>query len=291
MNDNRLYEKLAIPSEVVSKLTKYGSIRDISISEKIINKIIYRSQWDEGIKELQHLLGDDPDGIKILWELLNLIGSYSYEEYHKRSIPENVFVDTMKICTRFLNDHFKTFGKYQFIWAWWLPREISLNEFRIGALEYEFVDGADREIAVHIPSDADLCKTSVDNSVRAFREFAKVYFPEWEQVKLVCESWMLMPELKEMLGKDSTILAFQERFEIDSVDREAMWYMGWIYPGFETIDENLPEGTSLQRNMKKFLLSGGKFGIAKGHMKNDFFSDPENFPYRAASDKNKPNFG
>lgn len=72
----------------------------------------------------------------------------------------------MRICTRFLNDHFKTFGKYQFIWSWWLPREISLNEFRVGAPEYEFVDGADRERAVHIPSDADLSKASVDNSIK-----------------------------------------------------------------------------------------------------------------------------
>ena len=137
----------------------------------------------------------------------------------------------MKICSRFLNDHFKTFRKYQFSWAWWLPREISLNEFRIGALEYEFVDGEDREIAVHIPSDADFSEASVDHSIRAFREFANKYFPEWNNVKIVCDTWMLMPELKEMLGENSNIISFQERFEIDTIDREATWYMGWLFPG------------------------------------------------------------
>lgn len=63
------------------------------------------------------------------------------------------------------------------------------------------------------------------------------------------------------------MLAFQRLFEIDSIDREATWYMGWIYPGYDKVDENLPERTSLQRGLKKFLLDGNKFGIAKGHIR------------------------
>ena len=44
------------------------------------------------------------------------------------------------------------------------------------------------------------------------------------------------------------------------------WYMGWIFPGIEKVDERLPERTTLQRKMKKYLLDGKKFGIAKGHL-------------------------
>ena len=81
-----------------------------------------------------------------------------------------------------------------------------------------------------------------------------------------------MPELKEMLGKDSNIIAFQNLFEIDTVDYDAAWYMKWIFPGAENIDELLPEGTTLQREMKKYLLDGKKFGIAKGHLKAEYES-------------------
>ena len=50
---------------------------------------------------------------------------------------------------------------------------------------------------------------------------------------------------------------------VDGENREATWYMGWIYPGYSVVDEKLPEGTSLQCGLKKFLLDGNKFGIAK----------------------------
>ena len=44
----------------------------------------------------------------------------------------------------------------------------ALAEYRIGALEYEFVDGEEREIAVHIPSDADMSVQSIQSSLAYF---------------------------------------------------------------------------------------------------------------------------
>lgn len=267
MRNIELYKLLEIPDEVQKRLTDYNNSRKIQVPGMIIDKIRKRCEWDEGIKELQELLGDDPDGMKILWELLNMAASYSYEEYIRRSLPEDVFIATMKFCTRFLREHYQTYQTYKFIWAWWFPRQISLNEYRIGALEYEFVDVEDREIAIHIPSDADLQKEAVDQSIQDFYKFRSRYYPDWEKVKLTTDTWMLMPELKELLGEDSNIIAFQNLFEVDVIDYDAVWYMGWIFPGCEKADVFLPERTTLQRNMKKYLLAGKKFGIAKGHLK------------------------
>lgn len=263
-----LYRLLELPNEVKSELIDYGNKRNSEVSNSITDKILQRKEWDSGIKELQDLLGDDSNGIKILWELLNIIENYSYKEYVKREISEDIFVATMRFCSRFINEHYQTFHTYKFIWAWWFPRQISLNEFRIGALEYEFVSSEDNEIAVHIPSDANLQKESVLQSLNDFFEFRKSYFSEWEKVKLTCDSWMLMPELKELLGEDSNIVAFQNLFEIDNLNYDATWYMGWIFPGCENVNESLPERTTLQHRMKKHLLDGKRFGIAKGHLKN-----------------------
>ncbi len=267
MMQMELFRLLEIPNEVRLELIYYGNKRTTEIPDSIINKILQPTEWDGGIKELQEILGDDSDGIKILWELLNIIGNYSYKEYMKREISEDIFVATMRFCTRFLNEHYQTFHTYKFVWAWWFPRQISLNEFRIGALEYEFVNGEDNEIAVHIPSDASLQSESVLQSLNDFFEFRKKYFTEWENVKLTCDTWMLMPELNELLGEDSNIVSFQNLFEIDTLNYDITWYMGWIFPGYENIDESLPERTTLQRRMKKHLLDGKKFGIAKGHLK------------------------
>ena len=267
MNNSDLYKLLEIPCEVVEQLQKYEQTRKCQIPDSLRNKILNRDSWDDGIKELQELLGDDQAGFKILWELLNLICNYSYDNYVQRIISDDIFVETMKFCTRFLHEYYRTYGRYKFVWAWWYPRQISLKEFRIGALEYEFVEGEAKEISVHIPSDADLCKESVLKSIEDFCAFRREYFPQWENVELVCDSWLLSPALKELLDADSNILAFQNMFEIDSVDYEATWFMGWIFPGYESVDSRLPEKTSLQRRMKAYLLEGKKVGCAKGHLK------------------------
>ena len=267
MKNIELYKLLELPDEVEKKLVEYGNMRNVHLPDTTVRKVLNRSEWSEGIGELQEVLGDDPDGIKILWELLNIAGTYSYMEYIKHNISMDIFADTMKFCTRFLKEHYRNFQTYQFIWAWWFPRQISLNEFRIGALEYEFVDEGKREIEIHIPSDADLRKEQVALSLESFYAFRRKYFAAWEAVCLTCSTWMIMPELKEFLGENSNIVSFQNLFEIENVDYEATWYMGWIFPGIQTIDEQLPEKTMLQRKLKQYLLSGKKFGIAKGRLK------------------------
>ena len=41
-------------------------------------------------------------------------------------------------------------------WGWWFPRQLSLQEFRVGCLEYEFVELEEKMISIHIPSVANL---------------------------------------------------------------------------------------------------------------------------------------
>lgn len=103
-------------------------------------------------------------------------------------------------------------------------------------------------------------------SSRKFLEFTKTYYPDWQNVEICTDTWMIMPELEELLPVDSKILAFKHLFDIDHVDYEQSWWMGWIYPGYSEINESLPERTTLHRNLKAHLLSGKKFGIAKGHV-------------------------
>lgn len=266
MDNYRLYELLNIPDQVIVQLSEYGDTRDRTLSNDIYSKLLHRNEWDQGVKELQELLVNDTDGIQILWEQLNIVSNYTYDEYIRRGISLDIFAATMKFCARFLREHHAQCGVYKYVWAWWFPRQMSLSEFRIGALEYEFVDGQEREIAVHIPSDADMSKASIQKSLKDFSIFRDTFFSEWQGVRLTCNTWMLMPELQGFLNRDSNIIAFQNLFEIVSIDRDATWYMGWIYPGYEKIDEHLPENTLLQRELKKYLLVGNKFGIAKGYI-------------------------
>lgn len=141
LDQKHLYELLELPQEVVALLDAYGAERTQEIPEEIYRKLYVREEWEEGIRELQNYLGDDPAGMKILWEQLNILCRYTYGEYVKRGINEDVFVATMKFCSRFLNEHYVTRGTFKYVWAWWFPRQMMVQEFRIGALEYELIDG------------------------------------------------------------------------------------------------------------------------------------------------------
>ena len=266
MTNKELYELIKIPTEVVSCLDEYESTRTVSVSCETKAKLLHRDSWSEGIKELEALVGEDPNGIKILWELISLVCEYTYCEYQKKGISDKIFADTMYFFTRSLNEHYSANGYYAFKLAWWFPRLLSLNEFRIGALAYEYLP-AKEEISLHIHSDGSIKRDDMLASLREFDQFRKEFFPEWADARISCHTWMLSPALSEFLDEGSRILAFMNMFEITKVDLDATWFMDYVFPGHKEVSEALPETTSLQRRMKKHLLEGKKVGVATGYLK------------------------
>lgn len=263
MEHNELYRRLNLPGQVVKRLSEYGRTRRGSLPLKV-DELIADIGVMKGLEEeIKAFVGEDPDGIGMLWEELDIARNV-FDEYQVRGIPEDIFVDTMKFCTRFLNEHYKIYGTYRFVWGWWFPRQLSMREFRVGALEYEYC--GDR-IFIHIPSDADLSEPSVMDSLTRFSGFCGKYYPEWSSLALCCESWLLSPALRGLLKEDSNILRFQGMFEVTETDEESMAVMDWVFPGCGQVSEGLLEETSLQRSMKKYLLSGGKVGWSKGVLK------------------------
>jgi hypothetical protein len=107
----------------------------------------------------------------------------------------------------------------------------------------------------------------VQKSFQKYHDFLAQFFPEWMDAELYCESWLLSPALEQMLPTDSNIIKFQKLFCLESIDYESMAVLDWVYPGAKPHLPSLPEGTSLQRKMKKFFLDGGKVGWAKGILK------------------------
>ncbi|MDE7299037.1 MAG: acyltransferase domain-containing protein [Lachnospiraceae bacterium] len=268
MKNAELFYLLEMPGEVAERLQEYEKSKTDSLEMRITDLIADINSMKGLEGAIKEFVGEDPDGIKMLWEELN-IASGIFGEYQRKGIPAKIFLDTMKFCTRFLNEYYKTYGSYRFIWGWWFPRQLSMREFRIGALEYEYFE--EKCISVHIPSDADLSKPSVMKSLAEFGEFCKKYYPEWSGMELCCESWLLSPALNKVLGEDSNILQFQSLFEVKETDEESMAVLDWVFPGFDHVSEQLPERTSLQRNLKKYLLSGGKTGWSKGVLRREIF--------------------
>ena len=270
MNHNDLYKMLELPAEVVEHLHNYEKERTFQMPAELQKRLLTRMSWDDAVKELQELLKDDTHGFQMLYEMLDIVCKYSYPKYKELKVSNEIFTETMKFITRFLEWHMEYYGEYKYTQALWFPREMAVVEFRIGTLEYEFIDGETREIAVHIPSDAVFNRESVLESLKAFVSFRNEYFPEWQGVNFVCDTWMLAPAMEELLSETSNVLAFKHMFELDVISEDATWFMGFIFPGHENDDfEKLPEKSSLHKKAKAYLLSGKKIGVAKGHLTDE----------------------
>lgn len=271
MTLKELCELLELNSEVIQKIIEIDASYDHNKISDIWKKLYFRDSWDEGIATLKTEFEEDVDGMKILTCLLNC-ALYTYEIYEKRNIPKHIFIDTMKFIPRFLETYKQAYGYYSFIWAHWFPRQLSLQEFRIGELEYEFIcEGDECRISLHIPSDAQLKKEYLHTSYSEFKDFVNVFFPKFKDAKVYCNSWLLAPALQNFLSEDSNILYFQNCFDPLKVDEDSLGFMQWLFLKKELPIHELPEETSLQRAVKSHLIAGKKVGVAHGILKASKF--------------------
>jgi hypothetical protein len=266
-----LCNKINLQPEIIEKVLachenfKYETVRPF------LDKIYNRQTWEEGVKSLEKSFGEDPSGIKMLTCML-FCALHTHEIYEEKEIPDEIFIATMKFFSRFTDEHFSTYGTYSFVWGWWVPRQISANEFRIGELEYETVDeNGKKSIHIHIPADAVMKQCKLRESYLDARKFFAKYYTQYADADMFCGSWLLSPALKEVLPEDSNILRFQQSFDVDHVDYESNGFLRWVYKREDIPWEQLPEDTTLQRRMKAYILNSGKIGWANGKLVSNPF--------------------
>ena len=156
---------------------------------------------------------------------------------------------------------------------------------RLGRLNYEFGLKQKHEyterfgedaayIYLHIPTaDNGLQDDEVAESLRMAREKLDTYFPACAGKKKVfaVRTWLLGPELREILKPDSNIIKFQDRFEITHYYEGTASYVSNVFKTtgpLESIDfASLPEDTSLRRALKERLLRGETFRNGVGYIK------------------------
>ena len=261
-------EMIGLPKDVIKLL----SAIDVDISNKKISENIFLLTHPEKSMEartaLKEMLPQDEKGFKILFCML-VAADATYEEYKKFGISEKIFIDTMKCFTRFVNEHMASYGEYGFDRDFWTWRQLSLRLFRIGELEYEkCIVGEDKKekfISIHIPSDAIISRENCLKSHKMSKEFFKKFYTEYENVPNKCTSWLLSPDLKNLLPADSRILQFQQLFEIkNTVNKDSNNFLEWVYKRKDIPIDSLPEETTLQRNMKRYLMDGGWISEGEG---------------------------
>ncbi|WP_026507676.1 acyltransferase domain-containing protein [Butyrivibrio sp. MC2013] len=271
MEVSELVGLIELPYQMREPLTAAGEyVRNhYSEIEPYLNKLSDRNTMEEGNNELIKVLREDPGSFKILYCHL-LMAVKSHDRYVISGIPDKIFIDTMKCFTRFAKECLVRNKSMYFDRAFWTYRQVSMNLFRLGELEYEICsDRGSDVISIHIPSDADLNDEKLDMSFKLAEFFFKSYFPSYRIERYICDSWLLSPALKELLGEDSGILRFQSYFEILDFDESNLDCLEWLFrvPA-GTAYELLPEDTSLQRSVKQMLLGGRTPGAAYGVLRD-----------------------
>ena len=234
--------------------------------------LLNEATGDEGLKALAQAVGEDKDGIKTL-AAMSVCALSSYERYRVMGIPDEIFDATMQFVSRFLQAEYERSGRLRFIWGWWFPRQLSLREFRLGALEYEMTRENEAPcIRIHIPAGTDMSLPSLNASLQQARAFFARYFPAHAEAEIFCDSWMLSPVLKELLPERSHILLFQRNFTVLKTEENDA-ALEWIFPDKTIPTKALPENTSLQKKVKRLLLAGGHIGWTLGKLNADAFCE------------------
>lgn len=148
----------------------------------------------------------------------------------------------------------------------WGAYFINLRLIEVGRLQYEYENSS--SIKIHIPATGKLYIDKVIGSLEESRFFIKKYFKA-EKYNYYCNSWLLSKEIHNLVDKNSNIYKFYELFEITEGKSCVEDVLNFVYKtSFKTYNE-LQEQTSLQRNIKKYLLDGNDIKLGQGILKKE----------------------
>lgn len=149
----------------------------------------------------------------------------------------------------------------QMIWGTYF---INVRLVEVGRLQYEYVDKD--TIRIHIPSDEKLEVSKVIHSIACSADMIKRYF-KIEEPQYICDSWLLSPEIHQLVSKDSNIYQFYELFDVSQGYDCIKDIFDFVYQTTECDYHYLTEDTSLQRAIKKYLLDGNHIYLGSGILK------------------------
>lgn len=136
---------------------------------------------------------------------------------------------------------------------------VSRETIRLPKDEWELIlSHDDPVVALHIPADGRLTPELVDDSILQIRTFLKTYFPDYAYKAFTCTSWLINPDLAEMVGEHSNIAKFCRRFTPLTRKASGTGVFSFVFHKAEpNVNlEELPENTGLERALKQYYLSG-----------------------------------
>lgn len=183
-----------------------------------------------------------------------------HDTYARLGIDEQIYIDTRSDLEIWRGNCRRDFGIDGLQNYSWLENHINLKLFRLGRLQFEpIARGGKIALNVHVPQGEPLLYDRVRESYRyAYRFFHGI------TNKFVCGSWLLCPALGEILPPTSNIIRFAGDYSIVRLYPESRQCEERVFNRITDDYASYPETTSLQKGVKRKLLSGVKLSAAEG---------------------------
>ena len=259
MTFNQFCKAILIPSNLRKKFCFFSII----ISDKTVLKTIEMFSHKDFNFDVYKSKHHDKYGIKILYIFVRK-SFLNKKTFEKLGIDNKIYFDTYGCYSRFLKETFVATGIQSFDRYWWTIRQANLKLFRIGELEFEYLDNLN--IAIHIPSDAKLNGSFFCRDIADAKEFFSQKFQIDNNAKFSCDSRLLSPNLKYVLNEDSNIIKFSKNFKIVNFDENNTDYYFRVFKTYDKDESKFVSVTTLQKNIKAKLKDGLKIGSAQGYL-------------------------
>ena len=121
----------------------------------------------------------------------------------------------------------------------------------------------DRVINIHVPAKGSLDRKACIKSLRKMDEFFCEFHPDYDYKAVVCYSWLLDEQFKQLLKPQSNIVGFQQLGHVLPLEEteqtaEVRWRI-WGEKFADTPAEKLPVTNSMERSVAGFFARGGRF--------------------------------
>ncbi len=184
----------------------------------------------------------------------------SYTDFTSRIEDDNIFFDTLKKLSESSHEYHKNNCRYGLYDYHFVANHIRGNILRLGTFEYQCgeYDGK-KAIMLHLPENSDLSKEKRFESYK----LARRYFGDFP---IIADSWLLYPEHKKMLSKDSSIVDFMNDFDMiythETTDYSELFHVFGRLADYSY--DNLPQNTSLQKAYAERIIKGMPIGSGVG---------------------------
>lgn len=191
--------------------------------------------------------------------------SYRLERYYKNHGIYGLSEHDVRWLTPLYRAKIFDIGSLRFELSGFSNQEIERSDYQYMPLSQKwksrFPEGTPI-ITIHILKDTDFRPEKLDESFRNAVAFFGNHFPDHDYDVFVCRTWLLYGPTRYLLGENSNIVSFSERFEIIAENTNTKQALERIY-GTSDIDviESMDKHSSLAKTAYKHL---NKLGVAAG---------------------------